>query len=278
MKRRMKYYVISGRVVEEKRSWLSTDPQYRKPRGTRRAGASSERKIKANEKSSVKALARILNCNCRPGDAFLTLKYDAGHYPGSSRAEENVPGSEGYTHAERILDRYLRKVRAEYRKETGRSPLYVRVTANWSPHRDAPARLHHHLVLPADAFEIARRLWQSFGGEGTVMLRELDSRGDYSDLAAYLAANVHGGQAGKKHWSCSRGMEKPIITEPEEIDDIEDVQAIPGGIVKDVEETKDEDGRVIGKYMRCLLPARPTVRGSQIILPKPKRGGHRREG
>ena len=55
MRRLVKYYIIAGRTVEEKRSWLPAGPSIRKQRGARRAGASSLKKIKA---LSLRALGR----------------------------------------------------------------------------------------------------------------------------------------------------------------------------------------------------------------------------
>ena len=48
MKTLMRYHVITGRVVEEVASLLSSRADRKKPRGVRRAGSSSEAKIKAN--------------------------------------------------------------------------------------------------------------------------------------------------------------------------------------------------------------------------------------
>ena len=91
MKTLMKYYVISGRTVEEQASLLSSKADRKKPRVIRRAGSSSESKIKANERSSVQRLARGIACNFSAGDGFVTLKYDASHYPGSQNAAEKKP-------------------------------------------------------------------------------------------------------------------------------------------------------------------------------------------
>ena len=255
MKKLMEYKIISGRTVETRRSWLSIGPTYRKPRGTRKAGASSLKKIKANERERVRNLARLINCNYQAGDGFLTLKYDDAHYPQS------------YEQATEQLKKYMRKLRTAYRKESGHALRAVWITANWSPRRQAPARMHQHIVIPADAIETARKLWQEFGGIGTVIATELNDEGDYTALAGYLTDNVHDRPAGENVYSCSRGMARPIYTEPVEVEDVEDVRPDAGAIVKDVEETKDEDGRVIGKYQRCVWRKPPKVRGGQIILP-----------
>lgn len=276
MKTLMKYHVISGRVIEEQASLLSAKADRKKPRGVRRAGASSEAKIKANERSSTLRLARGIEVNFQAGDAFLTCKYDAAHYPGSLSAAENVPGSEGFEKAEAILGKFLRKLRADYKKQTGKTLRAYWETANWSPRREAPARLHQHLILPSDAVELARRLWPGFGGEGTVIVKDLDSDPDRTRLAEYMVGNVHGRTPGMKGWSGSRGMDKPVLSEPVEIDSIDALQPPPGAVMKEVREITDEDGIVVGKYMRYVLPTPPKMRGGQIIMPRaPKRGGKR---
>ncbi len=270
MRQLMQYRIISGRTVETRRGLFSIGPTYRKPRGTRRAGTSSLKKIKANERSSVLNCGRKINCNFGAGDVFLTLKYDDAHYPKDLSFEQ----------AEADIKKFLRKLRKEYGK-TGGKLKAVWATANWSVHRQAPARLHQHIVLPSDALEEARRIWSEIGGTGTVWIRELDDEGDYTKLAAYLVENVRGLPAGKQKWHCCRGMAESEITEMEPVGYIENMQPDYDGtglaVVKAVEETTDEDGRVIGKYMRCVWKSPPKIRGGQIVMPK-RRGRRRKAG
>ena len=276
MKTLMRYHVITGRVVEEVASLLSSRADRKKPRGVRRAGSSSEAKIKANERSSTLRLARGIAANFSAGDGFLTLKYDAAHYPGSLNAADNVPGSEGYAKAEEDLTRFLRKLRTAYRRLTGQTLRAYWETANWSPRRQAPARLHQHLVVPSDAVELARKLWPAFGGEGTVIVKDLDSDPDRTRLAEYMVGNVHAKLPGSKGWSGSRGLDKPVLSEPEEIGSVDEIQPPPGAVIKEVRDVTDEDGLVIGKYLRYVLPVAPRIRGGQIVMPRaPKRGGKR---
>lgn len=252
----MEYKIISGRTVEIRRSWLPCRKagEEKPTRSARKAGSSSEKKIKANEKSSVRELARAINCTMDAGDIFVTFKYDQEHLPGC------------YEEAERILNKVLEKLRKQFRKQHGRNPQMFWVTANWSPKRNAPARIHHHLVIEQEAEVLLSKLWQG----GSLILVYLDNRGDHSDLAAYMVGNVHG-RPGKKKWHASRNVERPIYTEPVEVDDVEGVQAEPGSVIKDCEESKDEDERVISKYIRCLLPEAPKVRGGKILLPRRRR-------
>ncbi len=278
MKKLMKYYVISGRTVEEQACLLSSKADRQKPRGVRRAGSSSAAKIRANERSSVQRLARVIGCNFQAGDGFVTLKYDAGHYPGSMSPGENVPGSEGYEKAAGDLTRFLRKLKAAYRKVTGKKLEAVWQTANYSPRRQAPARLHQHIVIPSDAVELARSIWPLFGGEGTVIVKDLDGDPDRTRLAAYMVENVSGRTPGMKGWSGSRGLAQPVLSEPEEIGSVEELEAPKGAVVREVREVTDEDGLVVGKYLRYVLPEAPRLRGGQIVMPRTRKRGGRREG
>lgn len=258
MRRLMEYKIISGRTVETRRSWLPIGPTYRKPRGTRKAGSSSLKKIQANERERIRNLARLINCNFKAGDGFLTLKFDSDHYPEDLR----------YETAEEILKKFTRKLRTAFRKKTGKNLKLITETANWSPKRQASARLHQHIIVPSEAVELSREIWPEFGGVGTVIVKDLNDEGDYTQLAAYMIANVQGRPAGKNVYHCSRGMARPIFTEPIEVVDVEDIRPDYGAVVKDVQETRDEDDRVIGKYQRCVWKVPPKVRGGQIIVPK----------
>ena len=272
MRRLMKYYIISGRTVEEKRSWIPLGPGYRKPRGNRRAGASSLKKIKANERSCVLNLARTINCNFGVGDWFVTLKYDDGHYPVSAAATSDQRREEEYQAAKQILTKkFLPKLRKEYEKQTGKKLPAVWVTANWSVKEKHFTRIHHHIVLPNDALQIAERIWKRTGGLGTVYPEPLTNEGDYTRIAQYMIDNVQGRPAGENRWSGCRGMLKPVITEPVEVSDVEGVQPLEGGIIKDVMHYQDEDGRTVSSYLRQTLPEKVKIRGGQIVLPKRRR-------
>lgn len=252
--RAMEYHIISGRAIETRRSYMSGRPK--KQRGMRRAGTSSVKKIACNERDTVKALTRLLHCNFWKGFLFVTLKYSNDRLPKS------------YEEAQKVQERFLRKLRGEAKK-TGMDKLrYIAVTANWSKH-DCPARLHHHMVLPPEvSLDTLRRIWP----EGEIYIETVSNPGNLSGLAVYLLRNVHGLEPGKKKYSPAKGMDKPVYTEPKAVDEVEGVQALPGTYVVAAENTKDEDGRVVGSYIMAMAQEPPKVRGSMVILPKkPKR-------
>lgn len=260
----MEYKIISGKVVEIKRSYMPIDRDSKKPRGQRIAGNSSERKIKENEREQKKRLARILNSNIERGWILITCKYDNATLPADYSAL-TVSGK-----------KFFRKLREAFKAETGRNPRVIMVNANWNPKENRPARFHHHIIMEPFAWDTIRRLWPVENG---VSIERIDNREDHTALAVYLCDNVRGPECGNA-WSTSRGnLEKPIYTEPVEVmDGIEDIKIIPTATQTAFERLDGDTGTPVSAYIRCILPEKPTIRGRQIILPKPqKRGGRARE-
>lgn len=258
----MEYKIISGKVVEIRRTWMSAQPSIKKPRGHRIAGNTSERKIRQNEIEKKKQLARVLNANLDNGWLLVTLKYDDAHLPADYETLK-VSGK-----------KFCRALRNAFKAETGRNPRMIFINANWSPSKNRPARLHHHIVLEGCSWDMLRRLWPIPNG---VSIEPIDNRADHTALAVYLVDNVHGRPRGENAWSTSRGnIAKPIYTEPAPVDNVEDIELMPQARQTAFERLDDEDGRAVSTYIRCILPCKPTVRGRQIILPRPpKRGGRK---
>ena len=92
MRQLMEYKIISGRTVEIRRVMMDVRRGYNQHqrRGVRVKGKTSLRKILANERESVKNLARILNCNFKAGDLWLTLTYPEEALPESKEAAEAI--------------------------------------------------------------------------------------------------------------------------------------------------------------------------------------------
>lgn len=260
MKRLMEYHIISGKVVETRRSFLPCRGEPKKKRGIRRAGTSSEKKILLNERAEKQRLARTLNTNFWNGGYLLTLKFAEGRLP------------ESYEAAKIEGEKLMRKLRTLCKK-AGIELKRVMVTANWSPKRHGPARLHIHVVINKIPLALLEKLWP----EGEIDIQTLKA-GDLSELASYLCDNVHLEESGKKKWSPSKNLDKPVYTEPVEVSDPDGIQPMEGATETVQAPTYNEDGKQIGGYMRCTLPERPEVKRGRIILPiKKKRGGHKNE-
>ena len=265
MKKRMEYKIISGSTVEIRRSWLpNREGGTERRRGTRIAGNSSEKKIRANEQEAIKQLARVLNCNVEKGWMFVTCKFDNEHLPADREA------------LKKFTARYIKTVRAAFKAEHGRNPRYVYVLGTWSVKHERPSRFHLHLVIEPCSADMLRCLWQ---GGGSVICEDTDNRQDHTALAVYMYKNAGGSERSECRWSTSRGnLAKPIYTEPVEVDSIEDVEKMPGSVMMDMYRLDDEDGRAISAYIRCVLPEKPKVRGGMIIIPKPPKRGGRKGG
>ena len=189
----MEYKIISGRTEEIRRVWMPTKKGGQRIRRGTRAKKSSIRKIMRNEINAVKSLARTLNCNFGTGDVWLTLSFGEGEI--------------SWEDAQAVFDRFLRKLRALYRKEQGANLKYV--YSHGRKNEIGNARPHFHIVLAAIDYESICALWPEQG----VTYRRLDGSGDYTGIARYMISNAKG-EEGKKKFHPSRGLEKPVYTEP----------------------------------------------------------------
>ena len=240
MRRLMEYKIISGRTTEVRQVMMETRRgPIRQRRGVRVKGRTSLKKILANEREAVKNLARILNCNFRAGDLWVTLTYP----------DEALPESKEAARAQ--FEKFLRKLRRVFRENTGESLRYVVTTSDRGSASGDPVRIHHHLVMDAVAYETITRLWPA----EDVSYRRLDGRGDYTGIARYMVSNA-GPADGKKRWSTSKGLKKPVYTEPVPVDRGERIRIPKGAAVKAKEDYTDEETGMRSAYARYVRPAR----------------------
>lgn len=147
-----------------------------------------------NQKNAEIALRRILNANFRPYDLHLICTY---------RKEERPEPVE----AKKIVKKFFNNLRREYRRN-GEILKYVQVTEY------EKTAIHHHIVLNAweygDVTKAIKRCWKY----GKVFFVQLESNGQYGDLAAYLIKETSksfrdndGGH--KQRYSCSRNLIRP---------------------------------------------------------------------
>ena len=162
----MEYKIISGSVEEICRGWMPTTRGGQHVRRGTKAKKSSIEKIKRNETDAIKKLTRILNCNFRMGDLWLTLTF---------------PGKEeiNWEAAQTVFDRFLRKLRESYRKKQGVNIRFV-YSQGRKDEDGNDARPHFHLVMPAADYEFVCALWP----EEAVTYRRLDGRKDHVKIAA----------------------------------------------------------------------------------------------
>lgn len=239
MRRLMEYRIISGRTTEVRQVMMETRRgTIRQRRGVRVKGRTSLKKILANEREAVKNLARILNCNFQAGDLWVTLTYP----------DDSLPESREDARAR--FEKFLRKLRKVFREKTGESLRYVVTTSDKGSFSGESARIHHHLVMDAVAYETIISMWPA----EDVSYRRMDGRGDYTGIARYMVSNA-GAADGKKRWSTSKGLKKPVYTEPVPVDSGERIRIPRGTAVKAKEEYIDEETGMRSAYVRYTRPA-----------------------
>lgn len=151
----------------------------------------SEKQKTVNDNNAVEKLTWLINENFRNGDFHIILTY----------SDENKPSPE---ESADVLKRYLRKLRAEYRK-AGCELKYITVTEYES------TRIHHHVILNKFDTTVISDLWTS----GAVRFTSLYSNGEYSKLASYFVKETsktyQSGVISGKRWNASRNLRKPQI-------------------------------------------------------------------
>lgn len=243
MKRLMRCGIKSGRVIEEQDVLMETscspDCGEPKPRG-KKTVKTTLAQLERNMRGAIRQLARLLNCNFQGGDLFLTLKYSPDCLPASKpEAKKNVRN-------------FLRRLDRAYQKKTGRKLRWILVTADRSPKTGGIVRLHHHLVIDADAQELIAANWPA----GQFSFRHLDHSGDYSAIARYMIANT-GYQQGERSWSSSLGLKKPEFIPPKPIKEMGDFQVPSNVQIVEREIYENAANGFRSAYIRYVLPDKP---------------------
>lgn len=251
--------IRSGKVVEKSQFYVGE----RRPRKTRRKGASTVKKLDANLRDAVKRLARTLNCNFAHGDLLLTLTYDEAHLP---------KVGEDFDAAEREGTNWWKRMRREL-KERGVKLRGVWMTSDLDPETGEVVRLHHHAVITSEGIEIQRdeegkikcatiggRTLEDIWGNGTADIEPLREQDDYTPIAAYFVAQARR-DADAKKWHASRGLKQPVIESEKIVPRARELHTPPGATVLEIGKYEEGSG---SHYVRYIRKPRP-----------PKVGGHK---
>lgn len=234
----MEYRIISGAAEERRQVYMAPGSAARSKRGPRKSHTPPAQ-VKRNEIEARLRLARILNSNYVPGDLWINLMYPAGKEP-------------AYEQAEADADRMIRALRGKYREKHGKALKWVLVTSVTDPRTGAPAPVHHHLVLQAMPWEDVASLWEP--GPAYLDCRLLDGSGDYTGIAWYIVGNA-AAQPGKPRWRVSRGMDKPVYTQPRPCGSIGSFGRLPADIrVKERRISDGENAAIKAAYIRFVRP------------------------
>ncbi len=198
----------SGEVVE--RSFFPVG-NATKPRRGKRKGATPPRKQDQNDKSAARRLARVIHCNFKPGDLFITLKYGPEKLAALKARiigdeKEVTPDSlREYAIADR--DRFIRRIRRTLER-SGQKLRYIASTSDVDSSTGEYVKVHHHLILPKEIRKLVEKNWPV---EYT-NFSPLDHRKDHTALAEYIVKQARR-QPDAKKYTVSQGMKQPTVTE-----------------------------------------------------------------
>lgn len=214
---------------------------------------SQEDKRDENARQAVRVAARILNCNYCQEDILLTLTYsDEEHERLFAEMEQDATLEK----ARKLLAGKMEKIRRKLRG--GVVMRTFAVTSDMDGETGELVRVHHHVVVTADAVQALADNW----GYGLVHTEKLYKQDDYTPLAAYLLGQVRH-REGKKKYSCSRNMVKPKVEEQvlAEAPDNE-IRVQPGAKVLD--RTPYREG-TLSQYVRYKRKPKAAKRGGHKL-------------
>ena len=96
-------------------------------------------------------------------------------------------------------------------------------------------------------YESICTLWPEQG----VTYRRLDGSGDYTGIARYMISNAKG-EEGKKKFHPSRGLEKPVYTEPVPVCAHSRMKLPKDASIREQTETRDEESGFYSAYVRYV--------------------------
>lgn len=176
----------------------------------RKGGKGTPEAVKLyNRKLAKRRLTRIINANFVADDLWITLTYERDNRPESREA------------AKEILQKFIRRLRYEYRK-SGLELKAVKATA-----RGERGALHHHVIVNQGVpTRQITTIWREVSGGSEhahpPYYVPLYPEGEFSSLASYLVdqIEVEEGELFERKWTATRNLKKPEYSAPQDIAEI----------------------------------------------------------
>lgn len=185
----------AGMVGEKIKYWVPGE----RPARSKRRLASDIRQQQRNEASAEKRMARLVHANFGRGGKLIRLSYDAENLAALGGGNED----EVFRAAHHELRLWLRRARRAC-AAAGVELKYIALTSDVDGKTGELVRVHHHVILSAEAAEIALAKWTA----GQTHQEWLDGRPDKTELVKYLLGQVRRLPDEKKYIP-SRNLEIP---------------------------------------------------------------------
>ena len=177
------YWVIrtytAGAVGEKIKYWVPGE----KPTKSERKIKSDIKQVQRNEANAEKALARLIHANFTPRDYLLQFSYTEEALEklrAGERTEEEL-----FEAADHQLKLWAKRTRRAC-KALGIPFRYIPFTSDLDGKTGEVVRVHHHIIVNAEAAEIALEKWSA----GSTHREHLYDQVDQTPLAHYLLAQV----------------------------------------------------------------------------------------
>ena len=179
-------------------------------------------------KEASHEMGRLMNCNFRVGhDFYMGIDYsDKGMSKLEDRAKED--DTELIIAAKKEYENFMRRVKRKADK-LGIEVKAIAVISVSDPKTGEPTRIHHHLVVNAEAVEILESCWTS----GGVWSKKLYSNFgvDLQELADYMIAQA--ARVGvDKRYTHTRNLARAIVSKPVKARKPEAELSVPQGCEK----------------------------------------------
>lgn len=253
MEKGMKWMMIvrrSGRVVEKSTVCVPAGTQERSRREKTKGGTTALKQDE-NERNAEKRLARVINCNFRPGDVLLMASWSEEAWPQlEAKAEKLAAAHPEASWEDRMVmaaeqegSNWIRRIQRLKKARGGTALLrYVIVASDMDGKTGEAKRVHLHVLLPGWAKDLALETWK----HGLVDVRNLREQDDYTPIAEYLLRQVRRRPDSKKYRT-AQNMDKPVVT----------IQNIPGNMPLKVKKNEvvmrhSEEGPDRPRYLRVV--------------------------
>jgi hypothetical protein len=162
-----------------------------KPPKSKRKMQSDIKKVKQNAAEVTRKLARIINENFRSG-YLIGLDYSPDGYvklerwAAATQSEQENDEPDKLRHAAtHEFTNYIRRVK-DQAKKAGVEVKYVAITSDMDRETGEAVRIHHHLVINAEALPFFLKKWTA----GGVQYEKMSDQPDYTPIAVYFINQV----------------------------------------------------------------------------------------
>lgn len=191
---REKTYYCQGTSESKKPDYIEIDmfPFYElkyKPQRSGKKNVTSPKQKKLNNKNSRRYFRLLAKSNFGQNDYHLTLSY----------TEDNLPLS--VPEAEKEVQKFIRRLKRVYKK-ADKLLKYIYITEEGAK----KARLHHHLLVNAEAGVDRNAIEKAWGKGYANSVRIQLEHGGIDGLVTYLSKDPKG----RKRYTSSRNLVKPL--------------------------------------------------------------------